>query len=425
MISHGEHHNKAVQVLLQKSHAFNYRYDSARIEDVLRRLHETLAMNNTTVAIGELNDLTTMTSCVNYIDHDPDPTNLLPVMIFFAFLYFNIFVLSIVGNTVQNIFILNLAISDVIMCLLSLPFTPVTNIYKTWLFGQAICHLLPFAQAVSMFVSTISLSSIAIDRYILVVRPHCHPLNVRGATVVAIVLWVFSVIVSLPYGYYMHLESYPGYCGTYCTEHWPTHAVRRGYALVVLFAQFLIPFASMAVCYYIIFSRLRKRANVKLKKLNERVHLLEASTAVIETTTSASGIRQQKASSLIEDKQRSMVLAQQRRTTTILASMVLIFGLAWLPQNVVTLIIEYDENSTVFNRNGTNYTYIASMIAHSIAMITNVSNPVLYAWLNPSFKEIFMETFRKRSAKKQLHQTTIIKHKALSAADKHCEERAL
>ncbi|TMS38753.1 hypothetical protein L596_005405 [Steinernema carpocapsae] len=377
-------------------------------------------------------------ACVNYVDHDPDPTNSLPVMIFFAILYFNLFVLGIVGNvliviltlrhrhlqTVQNIFILNLAISDVIMCLLSLPFTPVTNIYKTWLFGQIICHLLPFAQAVSMFVSTISLSSIAIDRYILVVRPHCHPLDVRGASIVAMVLWVFSVIVSLPYGYYMKLESYPGYCGEYCTEHWPNQVVRRGYALVVLFAQFLIPFASMAVCYWVIFSRLRKRANVKLKKLTERVHLLEASTAVIETTASATGFRRQKAHSLVEDKQRTMVLAQQRRTTTILASMVLIFGLAWLPQNLVTLLIEYDES--IFHSSNTNYMYIASMVAHSIAMITNVSNPVLYAWLNPSFKEIFMETFRKRSAKSSMHRTsTVIKTKNVPTSDKQYEERAL
>jgi hypothetical protein len=49
-------------------------------------------------------------------------------------------------RSVQNIFILNLALSDVIVCLLSLPFTPVTNIYKVWLFGAAICHLLPLVQ---------------------------------------------------------------------------------------------------------------------------------------------------------------------------------------------------------------------------------------------------------------------------------------
>lgn len=65
------------------------------------------------------------------------------------------------------------------------------------------------------------------------------------------------------------------------------------------------------------------------------------------------------------DGAQRAVLNQQRRTTTILASMVLIFGLTWLPQNVVTLIIEYDE--TILQTETTNYTYLISMIAHRLA----------------------------------------------------------
>uniref|UniRef100_A0A914DXW6 Uncharacterized protein n=1 Tax=Acrobeloides nanus TaxID=290746 RepID=A0A914DXW6_9BILA len=63
-----------------------------------------------------------------------------------------------------------------------------------------------------------------------------------------------------------------------------------------------------------------------------------------------------------EEKQRTVFNGQQRRATTILASMVLIFGLAWLPQNIVTLIIEYDD--TILQRDTVNYAYIISMIAH-------------------------------------------------------------
>lgn len=104
----------------------------------------------------------TASGCMRFVDKDPDPTNSTLAITIFAFVYLNIFVLGLVGNlsiacltikhrhlrTVQNIFILNLAISDVIVCLLSLPFTPVTNIYKIWLFGQPICHLLPLVQVV-------------------------------------------------------------------------------------------------------------------------------------------------------------------------------------------------------------------------------------------------------------------------------------
>ncbi|VDO79512.1 unnamed protein product [Heligmosomoides polygyrus] len=77
------------------------------------------------------------------------------------YLYFSIeFVLGITGNigvifftfgnrklqTVQNMFILNLALADLIVCIFSLPLTPITSIYKNWYFGDQMCHSLPWIQ---------------------------------------------------------------------------------------------------------------------------------------------------------------------------------------------------------------------------------------------------------------------------------------
>ena len=41
---------------------------------------------------------------------------------------------------------------------------------------------------------------------------------------------------------------------------------------------------------------------------------------------------------------------------------VLIFGFTWLPHNVITLIIEYNEG--YFHDERMDHTYLASMIAH-------------------------------------------------------------
>ncbi|EYC32865.1 hypothetical protein Y032_0002g1133 [Ancylostoma ceylanicum] len=93
-----------------------------------------------------------------------------------------------------------------------------------------------------------------------------------------------------------------------------------------------------------------------------------------------------------EEQQRLSVLASQRRTTTILASMVLLFGFTWLPHNVYTLVYEYDDG--IFHNGETDNTYIVSMVAHLISMTTNVANPILYAWLNPSFKNMLLTSIR-------------------------------
>ncbi|VDO77727.1 unnamed protein product [Heligmosomoides polygyrus] len=345
-------------------------------------------------------------TCHRYVDDHPDLTNEPIIMVIFAVLYVHIFILGILGNvavlyltlknrhlqSVQNIFILNLAASDVLMCLTSLPITPITNVYKTWFFASPVCKLIPLVQGASVFVSTFSLSAIALDRYNLVVRPHRHPLRSRGASVVALLLWIISALVCMPYGWYMDVVRINGLCGEFCTEKWPLPEVRKGYALMVLVMQFILPFATMAVCYYTIFARLRERTETKLKKLTERSQLLESAAG---NQSPSSKTENGSHPITFEEQQRLCVLASQRRTTSILASMVLLFGFTWLPHNLYTMIIEYDE--AFFHNGESDNTYIVSMIAHLISMTTNVANPILYAWLNPSFKEMLLTSLRRKS----------------------------
>ncbi|CDR32624.1 G-protein coupled receptors family 1 profile domain-containing protein [Caenorhabditis elegans] len=349
-------------------------------------------------------------TCDRYIDKHPDMTNEPTVLVTFSLLYLHIFLLGILGNsavlyltmkhrqlqTVQNIFILNLCASNVLMCLTSLPITFITNVYKQWFFSSPVCKLIPLVQGASIFVSTFSLSAIALDRYNLVVRPHKQKLSSRSAMMIALLIWVISVVVCMPYGWYMDVEKLNGLCGEYCSEHWPLAEVRKGYTFLVLITQFLFPFATMAFCYYNIFSRLRQRVETKLKKLSERSQLLENSTTC-GTTNHIVSINAEAVQNGLENKQRLAVLAQQRRTTTILSCMVLLFAFTWLPHNVVTLMIEYDGfffHSDETSATSTDHTYIVSMTAHLISMLTNVTNPFLYAWLNPMFKEMLIKTLR-------------------------------
>jgi hypothetical protein len=85
--------------------------------------------------------------------------------VFFYCLYCLIFLLGIAGNalvcyvvirnptmhTVTNVFITNLALSDILLCVLSVPFTPLYLLtYKAWVFGSLLCHLVPYAQGLCL-----------------------------------------------------------------------------------------------------------------------------------------------------------------------------------------------------------------------------------------------------------------------------------
>lgn len=96
----------------------------------------------------------------------------------FITLYAVIFLLGIGGNslvvfivcrnkamqTITNIFITNLAVSDILMCLLAVPFTPTSAFIESWMFGTLLCHLVPMALGVCVYVSTLTSMAIAIDR---------------------------------------------------------------------------------------------------------------------------------------------------------------------------------------------------------------------------------------------------------------------
>lgn len=70
-------------------------------------------------------------------------------------------------RTARNIFIVNLAVSDLLLCVITMPLTLVEILTKYWPLGQQIfvCKMIGTLQATSIFVSTISITAIALDRY--------------------------------------------------------------------------------------------------------------------------------------------------------------------------------------------------------------------------------------------------------------------
>lgn len=69
-------------------------------------------------------------------------------------------------RTVRNMFIMNLAISDLIMCIFCMPLTLVQLLLKNWMLGDFMCRVVPFLQAVNVFASTMTITAIALDRYL-------------------------------------------------------------------------------------------------------------------------------------------------------------------------------------------------------------------------------------------------------------------
>jgi len=68
-------------------------------------------------------------------------------------------------HTITNLFIANLSLGDLLMTTFNIPFTVVRIMVDDWPFGSFMCSFVPFTQSVSVFVSSYTMTAIAVDRY--------------------------------------------------------------------------------------------------------------------------------------------------------------------------------------------------------------------------------------------------------------------
>ncbi|XP_068686703.1 RYamide receptor-like [Montipora foliosa] len=151
--------------------------------------------------------------------------------------YCLIFVVSLVGNSCIgiivyetktlrkpiNIFIVNMAMSDLLVPLAFIPLE-VVNLYRySWLIsgvlGNAFCKLIYFLFEVSNIVSIESLILIAVGRFGAVVWPLHSPLiNLKRCTFFILATWIVAMASMSPVLFARSLEKYEG--EVFCLYHW-------------------------------------------------------------------------------------------------------------------------------------------------------------------------------------------------------------
>ena len=199
------------------------------------------------------------------------------IMSLFIFLYSLIFLLGTTGNclvafvvirnkamqTITNIFITNLAISDILMCLLAVPFTPISFFLNSWVFGTALCHIFPMVLCISVYVSTLTSTAIAVDRYFVIVYPFKPRMKVYMCLLMIIAIWIISISISLPLGIY-HEVNKPNDSVYQCKEKWPKPQARQFFTVTSLVLHYIVPCVIISFCYIKVSVALRKRSKVKI-----------------------------------------------------------------------------------------------------------------------------------------------------------------
>ncbi|XP_067227270.1 chemokine XC receptor 1-like [Chanodichthys erythropterus] len=159
----------------------------------------------------------------------------------------NILVLVILAlyeslKSVTNVFILNVALSDLLFTF-GLPFWASYYIWG-WTFGEIGCKAVKFLFYVGFYSSVLFLTLMTVQRYMAVVHPLSDWEKCRGFSVAPIIIWILSGAVSLLGSLYSKVI--PHFNNTYCE--YDSVEMKSG---ITYFqnAFFFIAFLIMGYCY--------------------------------------------------------------------------------------------------------------------------------------------------------------------------------
>ncbi|EYC14667.1 hypothetical protein Y032_0040g336 [Ancylostoma ceylanicum] len=198
-----------------------------------------------------------------------DWTSLVEVRVIYSLVYALIFIVGVVGNgllissvllrkrsTVANVFLVNLAVSDLLLCITAVPITPVLAFMKRWMFGLVLCKIVPSCQAISVLISSWCLCYIAIDRYRSIVTPLKEPWKLKHAQWILMCTWLVAMFASSPLYFSQSLKTLSmaniTLCGEFCGEfNWDQEDhTKLVYGFSLLVVQFVIPAIIMSFCYW-------------------------------------------------------------------------------------------------------------------------------------------------------------------------------
>ncbi|KAL1006265.1 hypothetical protein UPYG_G00069920 [Umbra pygmaea] len=279
--------------------------------------------------------------------------------------YASTFVIGMVGNsmvvaviyrymtlkTVANVFVLNLAVSDLTF-IITLPMWAVfTASGYQWMFGGFLCKASAGLTMFNLYSSIFFLTALSIDRYLAIV----HPMRSRQrrtvlyARVTCVLVWIFALLLSVPTALTrdtMHIADHNiTTCGTLQPDE--SRPLLLASNLTKSILGFLVPFIIIITCYCLI-----GRALVGAQSIQKNVSSRSRDDEVL----------------------RMLVAA------------VLAFFLCWVPHQVFHFMELLAQLKVINNCAIVDVIDTAMPFTICIAFLNSCVNPILYGFVGQNFR---------------------------------------
>ncbi|XP_071954595.1 muscarinic acetylcholine receptor M1-like [Antedon mediterranea] len=350
-----------------------------------------------------------------------------------------------IRNKVSHLFLLNLAISDLIVGLMSLPLDNLWRWHDRWPYGKIPCIFWTFVDYTVTTQSAYCIVLISTDRYLLIKKG----LSYTSYQTKTRALWQISVSWLISIGFHLiavilfevitiDVVDFDEECELNAVQHLP-------YTITALFVEFLIPLGIVIVLYIKIYANIRERTaglvttNKQTKPnkkkppaeskdsglasevgpssgvLTDSKSLDEVETitddAVTNTTLSPDDIAL-KISTRTNAGLKTISSAPKNSPTTLpqksespsrrkssdsrgkhiqaakmLSILVGVFIICWLPYNIALIVdVVYRDHDII--------SVLVWDIANYLLWLNSAVNPLLYAYTNVYFRRSFYNMFR-------------------------------
>ncbi|XP_069020744.1 pinopsin-like [Embiotoca jacksoni] len=241
-----------------------------------------------------------------------------------------------------NLLLINITISDLLVCVLGTPFSFAASTQGRWLIGEGGCVWYGFFNSLCGIVSLISLAVLSYERYSTMMGPtEADSSNYRKISLGITVSWVYSLIWTLPplFGWSNYGPEGPG---TTCSVDWTAKTANNISYITCLFVFCLtVPFLVIVFCYGKLLCAIRQVSGVNSSTSRKR----------------------------------------EQRVLFMVVIMVICYLLCWLPYGIMALLATFGQPGLV--------TPEASIIPSVLAKTSTVINPVIYVFMNKQFYRCF------------------------------------
>ncbi|XP_015794716.1 tachykinin-like peptides receptor 99D [Tetranychus urticae] len=297
-----------------------------------------------------------------------------PLMIvFLTSIYLLVSLCAVIGNSmvlwivikskrmrnVTNFFIANLAVADLVIASLAVPFQFPAALLQRWVLPHFMCSLCPTAQVVSVNVSIFTLVAISLDRHQAVTRPLATRMYKKSALFIIAFIWLISLLLATPtfvaweVRYVWSTES-SNYTEPFCDTSSVSSDFWRHYNHFLVALQYFIPLFVISFAY---------------------IHMAVILSEVDATTAKRN------------DYMRA--LQNKRRVIKMLFIVVALFAICWLPFQLYNILQEIYPSINEYK-----YINVIWFSCHWLSMSNSCYNPFIYAIYGERFKAEFVARFR-------------------------------